>query len=167
METLQKCSTDVLTMLHEIHAAAGPAAVAPVGLAAAAPRPNLKPSASELKPSVLSHDCSTSVFCGWKKQFRAYYEASGINHLPCLQQQAYLSNCLDDTLQARINREATATTLIYSPVMGLYTCIKILDSAFLETYPLHVRRKQFFEARQKEGQEFREELLSLIDEARI
>ena len=49
-----------------------------------------------------------------------------------------------------------------------YTCIKILDSAFLETYPLHERRKQFFEARQKEGQsplEFREELLSLIDEA--
>ena len=43
-------------------------------------------------------------------------------------------------------------------------CIKILDSA----YPLHVRRKQFFEARQKEDQsplEFREKLLSLIDEA--
>ena len=51
---------------------------------------------------------------------------------------------------------------------GSSSCIKILDSAFLETYPLHVQRKQFFEARQKEGQsplEFHEELLLLIDEA--
>ena len=170
MDTLQKCSDDMFKVLHERHAAAGPAAMAPIGLAAAAPRPNIKPSASELKPSVLSHDSSTSAFRGWKKRFLAYYEASGINHLPCLQQPAYLANCLDDTLQARIDREATATatTPIYSPVMGLYTCIKILDSAFLEVYPLHVRRKQFFEARQNEGQsplEFREELLSLIDEA--
>ena len=82
--------------------------------------------------------------------------------MPCLQQQAYLATCLDDTLQACIDWEATATTPIYSPVAGLWTCIKILD------YPLHIRRKQFFEARKKEGQsplEFREELLSLIDEA--
>ena len=39
---------------------------------------------------------------------------------------------------------------------------------FLESYSIHLRRNQFFNARQKEGQsviEFREELLSLIDEA--
>ena len=44
----------------------------------------------------------------------------------------------------------------------------ILDSVFLESNPIHLRRKQFFDARQKEGQtiiEFREELLSLIEEA--
>ena len=45
---------------------------------------------------------------------------------------------------------------MFSPIVGLYTCIKILDRTFLETYPLHVRRKQFFEARQKEGIETRE-----------
>ena len=83
MDTLEKCSTDVFTVLHERHAAAGPAAIAPPGLAAAAPRPNLKPSALELKPSSLSHDSSTSAFRVWKKCFRAYYDASGINHLPC------------------------------------------------------------------------------------
>ena len=36
----------------------------------------------------------------------------------------------------------------------------ILDNTFLEAYPIHVRRKHFFDARQKEGQsaiEFREE----------
>ena len=39
---------------------------------------------------------------------------------------------------------------------------------FLESNPIHLRRKQFFDARQKEGQtiiKFREELLSLIEEA--
>ena len=51
MDTLEKCSTDVFTVLHERHAATGPAAIAPAGLAAAAPCPNLKPSALELKPS--------------------------------------------------------------------------------------------------------------------
>ena len=52
--------------------------------------------------------------------------------------------------------------------MGLFTCISILDNTFLEWYPIHVRRKQFFDARQKEGQtaiKFREELLSLLEEA--
>ena len=168
METLDKCSTDVFTVLQERHTATGPAAIAPAGAAVTAPRPSLKPSASELKPSTLCHDSSTSIFRAWKKRFKAYYDASGTNHLPCLQQQAYLSNCLDDALHARIDREATATTPIYSPIVRLFTCIKILDAAFLETYPLHARRKQFFKAKEKEGQsplDFREELLSHIDKA--
>ena len=44
----------------------------------------------------------------------------------------------------------------------------MLDQTFLEAYPIHVRRKHFFDARQKEGQsaiKFREELLSLLEEA--
>ena len=48
------------------------------------------------------------------------------------------------------------------------TCAGILDLVFLESNPIHLRRKQFFDARQKEGQtiiEFREELLFLIEEA--
>ena len=46
--------------------------------------------------------------------------------------------------------------------------MSILDQTFLEMYPIHTRRKHFFDARQKEGQsaiEFREELLSLLEEA--
>ena len=68
----------------------------------------------------------------------------------------------------QVNREASATTPIYSPVPGLITCISILDSTYLESNPIHLKRKQFFDARQQEGQtviEFREELLSLIEEA--
>ena len=88
--------------------------------------------------------------------------------LPYSQQQAYLCNCLDSVLHAKIDREATSTPPVYSPIVGLYTCIVILDQVFLEAYPIHFRRKLFFDARQKEGQsalEFREELLSLLEEA--
>ena len=89
------------------------------------------------------------MFRTWKKQFKAYYDTAQLNTLPCSQQQAYLNNYLDDTLHARIDREDTGTTPVFSPTVGLYTYIKILDGTFLETYPLHVRRKQFFDARQK------------------
>ena len=88
--------------------------------------------------------------------------------LPCSQQQGYLCNCLDSILRARIDREATGTTPVYSPNVGLFTCVSILDNTFLESDPIHVCRKQFFDARQREGQsaiEFREELLSLLEEA--
>ena len=77
-------------------------------------------------------------------------------------------NCIDEVRRARVNREASATTPIYSNVPGFLTCGGILDSVFLKINPIHLRRKQFFDARQREGQiiiEFREELLSLIEEA--
>ena len=48
------------------------------------------------------------------------------------------------------------------------TCMTILDNYFLEVNPIHLRRKQFFGARQKEGKsiiEFHNELLSHMDEA--
>ena len=50
---------------------------------------------------------------------------------------------------ARVDREATWTTPVYPPIHGLMTCISILDSTFLESNPIHLRRKQFFNTRQK------------------
>ena len=151
-------------MIHDRHAAAPQAEVA------APPAPvhrTTKPSA-ELKPKELLHDASMASFRTWKKQFKAYFDAGNLITLPCSQQQAYLNNCIDETLASRIDRESTGTTPIYSPVQGLFTCIKVLDGYFLEVNPVHLRRKQFFDARQKEGQsiiEYRDELLSLIEEA--
>ena len=119
------------------------------------------------KPEKLTHDASTSTFRTWKKQFRAYFESAQLGTLPCSQQQAYLCNCLDSVLRARIDREDTGTTPVYTPIAGLLTCMAILDQTFLEAYPIHVRQKHFFDARQKEGQsaiEFREELLCLLEE---
>ena len=103
----------------------------------------------------------------WGKQFRAYFDTGCLDTLPCTQQEAYLNNCINEVLRARVNREVSATTPIYSNVPGFMTSSRIMDSVFLETNPIHLRRKQFFDARQREGQtvfEFREELLSLIEE---
>ena len=100
----------------------------------------------------------------WGKQFSAYFDAGRFDALPCTQQQAFLNNCLDDVLRARINREASVTTPIYSNIPGFLTCSSILDSVFLESNPIHLRRKQLFDVRQKEGQTIIE-LLSLIEEA--
>ena len=154
-------------MQHDRHASrdAQPAQAAPPPN----PRPvSAKPPATELKPEKLTHDASTSTFRTWKKQFRAYFDSAQLGTLPCGQQQAYLCNCLDTVLRARIDREASITTPVYTPINGLVTCIAILDQTFLEKYPIHTRRKHFFNARQREGQsalEFREELLSLLEEA--
>ena len=160
-----RCSEEIFTVLPNRHAA-NPAAAAPLQ-AAAAPRSSM-PSSLELKPEKLHHDASTSAFQTWKKQFKAYFDAAQLISLLCTQQQAYLNNCLYDVLCACVDREATGTTPVYTAVLGLYTCISILDNTFLEFYLIHLRRKQFFDAHQKEGQsviEFREELLSLIEEA--
>ena len=152
-------------MQHDRHASrdAQPAQVAP------APRPlSVKPPVTELKQEKLMHDASASTFRAWKKQFKAYFESAQLGTLPCGQQQANLCNCLDTVLRARIDREASNTTPVYTPIAGLITCMSILDQTFLEMFPIHTRRKHFFDARQKEGQsalEFREELLSLLEEA--
>ena len=145
-----------------------PRAPVPIQAAAQPPRPSVKPSLSELKPEKLTHIASASTFRTCKKQFLAYYDSAQLDALPCSQQQVYLCNCVDTVLRARIDRKATGTTTVYSPIVGLFTCIAFLDSTFLEAYPIHVRRKQFFDARQKDSQsaiEFREELLSLLEEA--
>ena len=107
-EVLDKYSQGAFTVPHNRHAAAL-AAVAPLQ-AAALPRPSSKPSSSELKPEKLTHDASTSVFRTWKKQFKTYFVTAQLGTLTCSQQQAYLNNCLDSVLHARIDREATGTT---------------------------------------------------------
>ena len=166
-EVLDKCTDEVFTVLHQ-RQVANPAAPLQAAVQAQAPRASTKASASELKPEKLTYDASAGTFRSWKKCFRAYFDSAQMGSLPCSQQQAYLCNCVDTVLRARIDREATNTTPVYSPIVGLYTCIAILDNVFLESYPIHVCRKLFFDARQKDGQsalEFREELLSLLEEA--
>ena len=146
--TLDEEATAIFRVIHERHAAAPQAAAA--AAPALAPARVSKPSA-ELKPKELSHDASMATFRTWKKQFRAYYDASNLGTLPCSQQQAYLNNCVDETLATRVDRESTVTMPVYSPIQGLITCIHVLDGYFLEVNPVHLRRKQFFDARQKEG----------------
>ena len=119
METLDKCSSEVFTVLYERHAVAG-AAVAPIATAAAAARPSSKPSF--LKPDKLCHDSSTSVFRTWKKQFKAYFDASGLHNLPCLQQQAIfptvrtIPSVLASIAKLRLPHPFSPPSSVFTPV---------------------------------------------------
>ena len=115
-----------------------------LGLLLSLPLPSLSRTKSHTRPLWLRS-------APGKKQFHVYYDAGHLGSLPCTQQQAYLNNCVDDALLARVDREATGTTPVYSAIQGLLTCMDILDNTFLEINPIHLRRKQFFDARQKEG----------------
>ena len=84
---------------------AAPVAAAPVQ-AAIPPRTPSKPFSSELRPENITQT--------WKKQFLVYFAAAQMGALLCSQQQGYLCNCLDSILRARIDREATGTTPLYT-----------------------------------------------------
>ena len=142
LEILDKCSSDIFEVLHTSHAAAQ--AVVPPIQAPAAARPTPKAPTAELKPEKLAHDSTMANYCSWGKQFRAYFNAGRFSTLSCTQQQAFLNNCIYDVLHARVNREASATTPIYSNVPGFLTCSGILDSVFLESNPYSFASEAIF-----------------------
>ena len=142
LEVLDRCSSDVLEILHNRHATSQ--VNAPQIAHQAAPGPASKAPTSELKPEKLVNDASMATYRSWGKQFRAYFDAGRFNALLCTQQQVFLNNCLDNVLHARINREASATTPVYSNIPGFMMCSSLLDSVFLETNPIHLRIKQLF-----------------------
>ena len=123
--SLWKCLTVVLWIcLQSFTIATLPLKLSlPPAQLAAPVRPTPKPLTAEFKPNNLAHDATMANYHTWMKQFRAYFDAGHLNTLPCAQQHAYLNNCLDNVLCARVNREASATTPIYSPVTGLIPCI--------------------------------------------
>ena len=136
--TLDKCSNDVWEVLHARHAADHVNVPAAAQQGAAGPAP--KAPTNELKPEKLANGATMATFRSWGKQFRAYFDAGRFETLPCIQQQAFLNNCLDDVLRARVDREASATTPVFSQVPGLLTCFRVLDAVFLESNPIHLRR---------------------------
>ena len=66
VDVLDKCSTDIFTVLHNCHAAAQ-AVANPAQLAQAHPSP--KPSTLELYPKKLSHDTTMAIFRTSKTSF--------------------------------------------------------------------------------------------------
>ena len=97
LEILDRCSSDVLEILHNRHAAAQVNPPQIHNQAAIGPAP--KAPIIELKPEKLANDASMAIYRSWGKQFRAYFDAERFDALPCTQQQAFLNNCLDDILR--------------------------------------------------------------------
>ena len=81
LEVLDRCSSDVLEILHNRHAAAQ--VNAPQVVNQAAPGPAPKAPTSELKLEKLANDASMATYRSWGKQFRAYFDAGRFDALPC------------------------------------------------------------------------------------
>ena len=82
LEVLDRCSSDVLEILHNRHAVAQVNAPQIAHQATPGPAPNAP--TSELKPEKLASDASMATYRSWGKQFRAYFDAGRFDALPCL-----------------------------------------------------------------------------------
>jgi uncharacterized coiled-coil protein SlyX len=125
---------------------------------AAPPRSAVKP-VSDLKPTQLAADATTADLKQWKRQFLAYFSASNMAAAKTSDQQAYLEACLDRDLAKAMTRLTTGTT----PVTGEAgnSCLAILEEIFDRRYPLLLRRRQYFNMTQQQGQDERSFLESV------
>ena len=70
----------------------------------------------------------------------------------------------------RINRLVTDTTPLFPNQLGNPSCYDVIDSLFREKIPILLRRVQFMNHKQQEGQDgisWQEELRNLADDAAI
>ena len=81
LETLDRCSSNVLEILHNCHATAQVNAPQIQNQAAVGPAP--KAPTIKLKPEKLVNDASMAIYRSWGKQFRAFFDAGRFDTLPC------------------------------------------------------------------------------------
>ena len=115
--------------------------------AAARPRPN-----DALRPRTLTADATPTEFRSWLKKFKAFFTTSRLDLCSIPEQQAYLSACIDATLEACLASKANETTPVYRAEDGDDSCIELLAEEFRNRYPLFTRRLQFFRDSQVQGQ---------------
>ena len=128
-------------------AGAGVAGAGGAGAVRAGPQAK---EAAGLKPERLSLENTPAEFKSWQAQFQAYFGASHFEVLGLTEQRAYLLNCLEHKLAARLREHALDVT----PIWGAHGCMEFLEGEFKAQYPLFLRRHQFFSLRQKMGETF-------------
>ena len=102
-------------------------------------------------PDKLVRDTTPGNLTHWVAQFKAFYTASRLNLSTVPEQQAYLLKCLDEDLSNIVRLGCTDATPIFGKINS---CISMLEDKFEETYPLFVRRLQYFKYKQRSGQHF-------------
>ena len=107
--------------------------------------------ATALMPEKLVRDATPGNLTHWVAQFKAFYTASRLHQSTVPEQQAYLLKCLDEDLANIVGLRSTDATPIFGKINS---CISMLEDKFEETYPLFVRRLQYFKYKQRSGQHF-------------
>lgn len=125
-------------------------------------QPALPRIATSLKPSLLTGDHSPTELRTWVKAFEAYYTASGMRLHPQDAQVAYLWNCVEPVLAARIQEDVRED----APVRGEASCMEAIKRYFVIKYPLILRRMDYYRAVQFTGERFVDYLarLSILEQ---
>ena len=117
---------------------------------------HLKP-VQALKPSfILSFDNSPTELAAWGLQFRSYFDASRLRHLPASQQQAFLRQGLNPDVWTAIQHKMNNDTRVFRNPLDLdeVSCEEFIEDAFQIRYPLIMRRYKFFTYERKGNQTF-------------
>lgn len=120
---------------------------------------------SMLKPLPLTSEHTPTELRAWIDAFEAYYEASSMHLHPRGAQLAYMWNCVERGLATRL-QECVKGDM---PVRGNQgSCIAAIRKYFDIRYPLILRRMDYFQSAQVEGERWSDYLArknGLADEA--
>ena len=111
-----------------------------------------------LKPFLLEKNCSPQQFRQWIAEFKAFYQASKLDSLDIVSQQAFFRKSVSPELISVLESKIGATTPIFedSNLPGSDSCIGLLESEFLLIYPLVAKRFKFFNLVQAKKETFTE-----------
>ena len=116
-----------------------------------------------LKPFVLEKTSSPQQFRQWIEQFKAFYQASKLDSLDTVSQQAFFRKSVSPELISVLESKIGATTPIFedSNLPGSDSCVGLLENEFLLRYPLVARRFKFFSLAQAKDETFMEFLAKI------
>ena len=136
-------------------------------------QPNQLKPIQALKPSfILSFDNSPTELNIWSISFRSYFDASKLDTLPVVQQQAFLRQGLKPDVWSAIKHKINDHTPVFSNPLDLEedSCQRFIENAFQIRYPLIMRRYEFFTYERKGNQtitNFRAKLRELAAAAQL
>jgi hypothetical protein len=114
---------------------------------------NIKIAGNLLPGFKLARDSNPTLLTSWLDSFRDFYTASGLQTVDIGTQQAYFKKYMNPDLFAQLGRIRPGETPIYA-ADDLDCCVKFLKEEFLASYPLVVRRYEFFNFTQTKATPF-------------
>ena len=154
LRAISLCETELHGEDNPIIPPPAPAAAAPGGATGATPKAFKTDTA--LKPKILKMDAKPVEFETWVLKFTDFFETSGLAAYDIKQQQAVFRSCLDNDLFTRLHLEIGPTMPVLTDPRHPEesSCMSLLQSQFLEEYPVFNRRMELFRNKQQQSQKW-------------